>query len=117
MYFEGDEPGPEAEDEVVDEPERRKTAVLGIAAAVLGVSTVAALVTAIVIASTGDWGVATLVAYAAIGLSALSVLGGVIAAIVGLGRRSGVIAVVLGILANPLVLLTVLRFFGGFEAG
>lgn len=114
MYIEG-------EDAPVDEEhapvERVKTPVLGVVALALGALTGAALVTAIIVASAGDWSLGTIVGYGAIGLSVLAVVGGVTAVVLGLGRRWGVLAVVLGVLANPLVLLAILRFFGGIETG
>jgi len=114
MYLEGeDQP---VEDEAPT-PERVKTPALGIVAFVLGLLTLAALVTGIVIASAGDWRVGRLAAYAAVALSVLAVASGVVAVILGRGRRAGVIAVIVGILANPLVLLVILRFLGGIETG
>lgn len=116
MYLEGEEVEEPDDDGSDDEPvERVRTSVLGILALALAMLTAAALVTGIIIASTGGWRVATIAAYAAIGLSVLSVIGGVVAVILGMGRRFGVIAVILGVFANPLVLLVVLRLVGGLE--
>ena len=114
MYIEGEEPA--ADDPAAPIP-RGKTAVLGALAALLAVLTVAALVSGIVIATALDYRLATTLSYAAIGLSVLAVIGGVAAVILDLGRRWGIAAVILGIVANPLVLLVVLRFLGGLEAG
>jgi len=118
MFLEGEEL-----DETVDpidegDPvERVKTAALGITALVIAALTVAALVAGIVIASAGDWALATILAYSAIGLSVLAVVGGVAAAVRGLGRRWAVLAVLLAVAANPLVQLVVLHFFAGAETG
>lgn len=114
MYLEGEDVPVE---QVPASAERTRTPLLGIVALVLGVLTVAALVTGIAIATAGDWAPATTIAYGAIGLSVLAVVVGVVAVVLGAGRRWAVIAVLLGVFANPLVLLAVLRFFGGFETG
>lgn len=114
MYLEGEEPPVEA---VPAPVERVRTRLLGILALAFGVLTVAALIAGMVIATGGNWPLATIVAYGAIGLSSVAVVVGVVAVILGRGRRWAVIAVLLGVFANPLVLLTILRFFGGFETG
>lgn len=120
MYIEGDEveeSGEGAPDDAVEQPARDRGPALGIAAMGMGVLTAAALVTGIVMASAGGWAVATIVAYVTIGLSVLAVALGVTALILGRGRSAATIAVVLGVVANPLVLLFGLRLLGGVETG
>jgi uncharacterized membrane protein YcjF (UPF0283 family) len=118
MFIDGEG---EDEDEPADEQapslERLNTPLLGILALALAVLTAVGLAVGIVIATAGDYRLATIVAYGAIGLSVLAVIGGVLAVILGWGRRWGVIAVIVGVVANPLVLLVVLRFFGGLQTG
>jgi hypothetical protein len=113
MYVEQAEPGDdEPQDaEVVVEP--TNSALVGLAAAVLAIATIVVHVVAIVVASGGDFPASTILGYLAIALSVLAVAGGVTAAILDRGRRIGVIAAVIGVLANPWVLLVVLRFFSG----
>ncbi len=127
MYIEGEELAQSASRTPDDAPmppiasdasvERVTTALLGIVAVVIGVLTAAGLIAAIVIASAGDWALATDVAYVAIGMSVVAVGGGVTAVVLRRGRRSGALAVILGVCANPLVLLVVLQFFAGGETG
>lgn len=111
----------EGEDEPAEEEpaplERTGTALLGILALAFAVLTAAALAAGVVMATAGDYRLATVVAYGAIGLSVLAVIGGVLAVILDWGRRWGVIAVIVGIVADPLVLLVVLRFVGGLQTG
>ncbi len=114
MYLEGEEQPREGEVEPPAERAPRGPG-LGILGLAFGVLTVAATVAAIVIASSGDYGLGTITAYGAIALSVLAVLAGVVSVVLGFGRRWGVLAVLLGVLANPLVLLVILRFFSGFQ--
>ena len=111
----------EGEDEPAEEEpaplERTGTALLGILALAFAVLTAGALAAGVVMATAGDYRLATVVAYGAIGLSVLAVIGGVLAAILGWGRRWGVIAVIVGVVANPLVMLAALRFVGGLQTG
>ena len=118
MFIDGEgEEDDESSDEQSPPLERTGTALLGILALALAALTAAGLAAGVVIATAGDYRLATIVAYGAIGLSVLAVVGGVLAVILGWGRRWGVIAVIVGVVANPLVLLVVLRFFGGLQTG
>lgn len=101
------------EPEVVVEPEpadapRRRLGIVG------GLSVVAAIVAAVLtgvgvgVASAGAYDAGTVLAWAAIVVSAAAVLGGLVALIVGWGRWAGAVAVVLGLAANPWLLATVL---------
>ena len=117
-----------AEDEVAEEPPidqppepeerpaRRRGPLLGLIALSLAVLTVVAHAVAVIVASGNDFEPAAIVAYVAIGLSVASVLAGALAVILRLGRPWGVIAIVLGVIANPFLLLVVLRFVGGLVA-
>lgn len=108
---------PEQPAESAAEASRTKTAWVGIVA--LGLSVCAAVlhVIAVVVASGNDFEPATLLGYGAIGVSALGVIVGIVAVIMGRGRRWGVAAIVLGLIANPLLLLVVLRFASGLVTG
>lgn len=81
----------------------------------LGLATLAVVTVglAIGIAATGGFAIGTLLGYVAIGLSAAAVVLGVAAAIANRGRKRGIAAAVVGVLANPLVLLVTLRLLGG----
>jgi len=106
---------PEEEPVVVEEPVRVRRPYVGLAAAVLALGTVAVHIAAIVVATGRDFPTGTYLGYVAIGLSALAVVVGVIAAVIGRGRAWGIAAAVVGILANPWVLLVVLRFLSGLQ--
>ena len=111
-----DEPeAPEEEPVVVEEPVRARRPYLGIAAAVLALGTIGVHIAAIVVATGRDFPTGTYLGYVAIGLSALAVVVGVVAAVIGRGRAWGIAAAVVGILANPWVLLVVLRFLSGLQ--
>lgn len=110
---------PEAvEPEVVVEPEpeaapRRRTPWVAVAAGILALGTVGVHVAALVVATDGRFELGTILGYVAIGLSALAVLTGIAAAIVGRLRGWAVAAAVLGLVANPYLLLLVLRSLSG----
>ena len=106
---------PEPENPVDDEEYVRKSPALGFIA--LGLSTVTAVlqVVAIVVASDNDFAPATALAYAAIVMSIVAVSTGILAVLLSRGKLWGYIAVALGVIGNPMVLLTVLRFFEGLE--
>lgn len=111
-------PGEEPAEEVVDEPAPRpRTRLLGVVAAALALVTIGVHIAAIVVASGGDFATGTLLGYLAIGASALAVVAGLVAAILGRGRAWGIAAVVVAVVANPLVLLAVLRFLSGLQTG
>lgn len=113
-----DEPeAPEEEPEVVEEALRVRRPWIGLAAVALTVATIGVHAAAIVVASNGDFPTGTLLGYIAIGLSALAVVVGLVAAVVGRGRAWGIAAAVVAVLANPWVLLIVLRFLSGIQTG
>lgn|GEM_PF-2311722 len=111
-----DEPEPPEEEFVAEEPApKKRTALLGIVAAVLALGTIGVHAAAIVVASTGDFPLGTTLGYVAIGVSVLAVVVGVVAAILGRGRTWGIAATILAIAANPFVLLAVLTFLSGLQ--
>ncbi len=72
------------------------------------------VVSAGILAATDDaFLVGTVLAYAAIGTSGIAVLVGLVAAVGGWGRGAGITGIVLGLVANPLVLLHGLGLLGG----
>lgn len=81
----------------------------------LGLATLTALTVgvAVSLAATGGFAIGTLLGYVAIALSAAAVVLGVVAAVANRGRRIGIAAAVVGVLANPLVLLVTLRLLAG----
>ena len=94
---------------------RRRTRVVGIAAALLALGTIGVHIAAVVVSSAGDFGTGAQLGWIAIGLSALAVVVGVIAAVIGSGRAWGIAAALVAVLANPYVLLTVLRLLSGAQ--
>lgn len=106
------------EPEVVVEPEptdgpRPRTPLVG------GLALLAAVVTAVLtgvgvsVAASGAYDAGTVIAWIAIAVSGVAVLGGLIGAIAGWGRRWAVVAVIVGVGANPWVLATVLGALAG----
>lgn len=87
------------------EPVRRDVRWPGRAALVAGILTVVAVVVGLTAVTLDEFGVATWAAWAAIGLSGLAVIGGIIATIGNWDRGAAIAAIVVGALANPLVLL------------
>ncbi|NEM91010.1 hypothetical protein [Galbitalea soli] len=88
-------------------------AALGIAAFLLAVATVVVVGVGISLALDGQYLVSSLLAYAASIMSVASVIAGLAALALSRGRGWGVAAVVLGVLANPLVLTRVLGWASG----
>ncbi len=101
------EPEIVVEPEPTDAPRRGRVLVGGLA--LLG-ALAAAIVTGVGIgvAASGLYDLGAVLAWVAIVLSALAVLVGLVAIIVGWGRRWGIAAVILGVVSNPWVLTTVL---------
>lgn len=94
-------------------PERaraRLSVPLGLVA--LGLAVLFALgdVIAVSVASSGNWGLGTLIAQAMMGATIVSLGLAVVAAVLGRGRRYAVAAAILSVLANPLVLTGILSF-------
>lgn len=86
---------------------------VGVLAIVLAVSAGIAQIAAINGAAGGDLELGIVLGYLAISLAIAAVLAGVAAIVARRGRRAGVVGIVLGLVANPLVLLAILRFFDG----
>jgi uncharacterized membrane protein YcjF (UPF0283 family) len=119
MYIEPD-PAEAVESEpaetVAERPARPKTVLVGALALAASVATVIADAAAIVIATNGSYATATALAWLAIALSVVAVLAGLWAVITHRGRRTGVVAIVVGLVANPLVMLAVLQLVAGAQS-
>ena len=89
-----------------------------VGAAALGFAAVTAIahIIAVVVSSANDFDLGTTLGYIAIGLSVLAVVLGALAVILDRGRRLGVASVALGLVANPYILLLLLRLVGGSGA-
>lgn len=68
---------------------------------------------AIAVGSGGQWLAATVLAWLVIVLTVVSFCGGIVAVIRGYGRRWGIAAAALSLIANPLVLLWLFGALGG----
>lgn len=88
----------------------------GILSLLLGLLTVAGLATGIVLATSDLYLVATYTAWAAVGFGALAAVVGMVALIGRFGRGAAVAGLVLGVVANPLVLTPALDAIGGLWA-
>jgi len=103
------EPGPSAAAPRVAPWRNRR---LGSASFAIAVLSVALEVIAIVIGSGGAWVAATVLAWVVIGLFALAFALGLLAILTRNGRRFGLAAVILGLVANPLTLVGVFGLLG-----
>jgi hypothetical protein len=83
----------------------RTAAIVAVAAALLEIA-------AILVGNERFWVAATWLGYGVIGLTALAFLGGLAAVILRRGGGWGVVAMVVGVFANPLVQIAVLGMFG-----
>jgi lysylphosphatidylglycerol synthetase-like protein (DUF2156 family) len=90
--------------------ERVRTPLLGILALVLVVLAGIVQVLAISTATDGRYLVGTVLAWGAVAASVLGLLVGVVATVLGLGRRWAIAAMVLSLVSNPIVVLNVLGF-------
>lgn len=109
---------PDAPDEdlVEEEPAPKpRTPLFAAAAGLLALATVAVHIAAIAVATGGDFPTGTFLGYFAVGLSGLAIVVGAVAIIRGRYRAWAIAAVVLAVLANPVVLLVVLRFLSGLQ--
>lgn len=91
---------------------RRKTPLIGALGVALAATAAVLQAVAIGVATGGDYLSSTVVAYLAIGFSVLAVGIGVLGIALNRGRRLGIAAVIVGIVANPLVLLLLLTGVG-----
>ncbi|TXN32368.1 hypothetical protein [Lacisediminihabitans profunda] len=84
----------------------------GLAALALAVLLVVVEAVAVSIGSTGHWAAATVLAWAVISLTIVSFLGGLVGVALRRGRRWGAAAMVVSVVANPLVLVWLFRALG-----
>ncbi len=118
MYVDEEAPAPVDEVQPPEiQVERKRTAIPGIASLALAVIAAVLQGVAIALATAGDYGTASILAYAAIVGSIVAFVGALVAVIANLGRRTGVAALVLAVLANPVVLLGLLGWVGGRLVG
>lgn len=97
-----------------EEPPRvRRPWPIGIIALAIAVLLAAAEVVGVLLANTGQFGVATLIGQSLIVLTVLSFLLGLFAVLRHRGRGWGIAAMILSLLVNPLVLINLLALFGG----
>jgi hypothetical protein len=95
------------------EPRQRRLFPFGLVALVSVLVLVALEVVGVLLAVGGAYASATFIGQAIIVLTFVPFVLGIVAVILNRGRLTGTIAVVLAVLANPLVLNAVLGFFGG----
>ena len=86
----------------------RRTRWLGLWSLVAAIALLLLEVVAIVLGSTGQWSLSTILAWAVIVLTAASFVVGLLAVALGRGRGWGAAGAVLSVLVNPLVQLWVL---------
>ena len=118
IYVQPIEDEPEAADEELAEEEpvaKPRTPLFAAVAGLLALATVAVHIAAIVVATGGDFAAGTVLGYLAIGISGLAVVIGIVAIIRRRYRAWAIAAVVLAVLANPAVLLAVLRYLSGLQ--
>ncbi len=121
MYIETDEldevteqsEPPTIEVDVDEREPRPKTVLVGALALASSILTVLTTIAAVVIATNGTYATSTALAFLAIALSIAGIVGGGVAIVLDRGRRLGVIAAVLGLLANPYLMLVGLEFLSG----
>ncbi len=120
MYIEprpDDEPDPDPAPPPTRPAARRAPrALLGIVALVLAVGCAAMTVAGVMVATNGVFPIATLLAYAAIAFSVLAVVGGLAAMITRRGRFWGVAAILLGLVGNPVLLLSLLKLASALQS-
>lgn len=107
-----------ASEEPVEEPPRRerpasRSSVLGQLALCVALATIGVHIAAVIVAASGSFVAGTVLAWIAIAASILAVLSGLVAIIGRFGRGWGISAVILGVVANPFLLVNVLNFVGG----
>ena len=90
---------------------------LGVAAFAIAVGGALACGIGVGVASNGSWTLATGLAYASVGLSVITVVLGLFAVFADMGRRFAIWAVIIGVLANPIVLLALLRVVSAIRVG
>lgn len=88
---------------------------VGVLAIALGLAAAIVQIVAITTATGGEFEAGIVLGYLAIIIATAAVLAGIVAIMVRRGRRTGVIGILTGLLANPLLLLIMLRFFAGTQ--
>ena len=96
-------------------PLRRPMRRLGMASLALAIAFAALEALAIGVGSGGQWQAATVLAWFVMGLLAASFVLGMIAILTANGRRFGIAAVIVSVLAHPLLLVWLLRLLGARE--
>jgi hypothetical protein len=91
---------------------RRPTERLGRVALVAAALFALLEIAAIIVGSGQHWATATVLGEAVIALTVVSFVAGLIAVVRGRGRRAGIAAVIVSVLANPLVQIAVLGLIG-----
>ena len=108
---------PEDEAEVVEEPAApRRAPWVGVVSVLLAVATVVVLIFAVSVATDGALATGSTLAWVGIALSIAAVLTGLTAIIVRRGTLWGIIGIVLGLFANPFVLLSLLQLASGLRS-
>ncbi|MGV8877313.1 MAG: 1,4-dihydroxy-6-naphthoate synthase [Rhodoglobus sp.] len=92
---------------------RRRPTWLGYLAAGLGLATFVLFIVAMIVAIGGDFLAGTALAYSTIAVSIIAIVCATICLIFGYQRRWAAFGLCLAILANPIVLVSVFRLFGG----
>jgi hypothetical protein len=91
---------------------KRRAELLGRMALAAAVLFALVEIAAIVVGSAQHWDTATILGEAVIALTVVSFVAGLIAAIRDIGRRAGIAAMIVSVLANPLVQIAVLGLIG-----
>jgi hypothetical protein len=96
-----------------DDAPRQTGPALGITSVALAIVTIVVMAVGLATSLRGEFEAGTTLAYVATGMSIVAVLGGLSAVLMGRGRGWGVVAIVLGLIANPLLLTKVLGWASG----
>jgi hypothetical protein len=86
---------------------------LGVASTLAALVTIVLVIVGILGAMRGDYSTSTGLAYVATGVAIVAVLGGLAAILFDRGRGWGAVAIVLGLVANPLLLTKLLGWASG----
>jgi hypothetical protein len=103
------EPNTVHDEEVVG---RHRPTWVGFIAAAFGLATLVLLIAAMLVTIGGDFPSGTSLGYVTVVVSICAVITAIISLVLGLRRRWAAFGLAWGILANPIVLVTVFRFFG-----
>ncbi len=88
------------------------TGPLGAGALTTAVVAIVLEIIAISVASSGAWTAGTVLAWLVIALTVVALVGGIVAVVFRRGRATGIAAIVLAILGNPLVLVWLFGVLG-----